>query len=74
MVRHHPVWCCDVCHSPIKSGVVVYSQASLRGHFPTPRTCCGEACAAIAEYTLTVEPVRRMSWETFVNALTRGEK
>jgi hypothetical protein len=69
MVGASPCWLCDVCHGPIKAGVVVYSQASLKGHFPVPQTCCGEACAAVAEQTLTVEPVRRMGWPEFLDAL-----
>ena len=68
MTGSDPYWFCDTCHAPIHRGEVVYTRASLRGHFPAPLTCCGETCASRAEATLA-PPVGRMPWAAFLDAL-----
>ena len=70
MVGQQPVWCCDICHHGVAQGVVLYSQASSRNHYPAPLVCCGESCAIIGDARLEVKPVRPMSWQDFVKALT----
>jgi hypothetical protein len=75
MAGHTPVWCCDRCHGPVPvgSGFAVYSQASMKGHFPMPQLVCGEPCATLAALSLTVHPITRMPFAAFLTALTSLE-
>ena len=64
MIGSKPMWTCDVCYVPMGIGLVLYTQASVKGHFPAPVVVCGERCAAKAEATVA-PPVQRMDWADF---------
>jgi hypothetical protein len=73
MVGSLPRWLCDGCGARVVGdGIVVYSRASFRGHYPQPHVCCSEMCAEITEQRLTVQPTHRMAWGEFLKALTDG--
>jgi len=70
MVGNSPVWMCDVCGYPVKSGQVLYGVPGMRGHFPAAHVVCGDACGMICEDRLTAKPVKRLDWQDFLKALS----
>jgi hypothetical protein len=73
MLGDRPVWYCDACYTPFTAGhAVVYSGESVRGALPSPKVACSERCAQKAAQLLSVEPVKRLSWDAFVKSLLAG--
>jgi hypothetical protein len=69
-----PRWCCDLCYSELFAApVVVYSTPQAKTHFPAPLLACSQTCQGLAESQLTAGTLRRLSWATFLRALTDSE-